>query len=174
MIRCTSEQQKLSAVTEAVTDGKKTLSGKLYLNSLPGGTMDGVFVSNYIFGPYFVKKVRSATSIPLDLHLMIEEPERKLSWFDFGPGDYVSIHYEACRHLQAALSVIRARGAKAMVALNPATPIWVLEEVLCDLDGVLVMTVNPGFAGQKMVPQSPENSQSAQVSGRARVRERRD
>lgn len=118
--------------------------------------MDGVFVSNYTFGPDFVKKVRSATSIPLDLHLMIEEPERKLSWFDFGPGDYVSVHYEACRHLQAALSAIRARGAKAMVALNPATPIWVLEEVLCDLDGVLVMTVNPGFAGQKMVPQSPE------------------
>ncbi len=116
--------------------------------------MDGVFVQNYTLGTDFVKKIKGACSIPLDLHLMIEEPERKLAWFDFGEGDYVSVHYEACRHVQAALSAIRARGAKAMIALNPATPLSVLEELLPDLDGVLIMTVNPGFSGQKLIPQT--------------------
>lgn len=116
--------------------------------------MDGTFVQNYTLGTDFVKKVKGACKIPLDLHLMIEEPERKLSWFEFGEGDYVSIHYEACKHLQAALSAIRARGAKPMLAINPATPLSVLDEVLPDLDGVLVMTVNPGFAGQKLIPQT--------------------
>ncbi len=116
--------------------------------------MDGSFVSNCTLGTDFVKKVRSAFGIPLDLHLMIEEPERKLSWFEFGEGDYVSVHYEACRHVQAALSAIRARGAKPMLALNPATPLSVLDELLPDLDGVLVMTVNPGFSGQRLIPQT--------------------
>ena len=82
---------------------------------------------------------------------MIEEPEKKLQWFEFGEGDYVSVHFEATRHLQKALAAIRARGAKAMVAINPATPISSLDSVLDDIDAVLVMTVNPGFAGQKLV-----------------------
>ena len=116
--------------------------------------MDGSFVPNYTLGTDFVKMVKAASSIPLDLHLMIEEPERKLSWFSFGEGDYVSVHYEACRHLQAVLAAIRARGARAMVALNPGTPFSLLEDVLPDLDGILVMTVNPGFAGQKLIPQT--------------------
>jgi ribulose-phosphate 3-epimerase len=116
--------------------------------------MDGSFVQNYTFGTDFVKKVKAACSIPLDLHLMIEEPEHKLSWFEFGEGDFVSVHYEACRHVQAALGAIRHRGAKAMLALNPGTPLTVLDELLPDLDGVLIMTVNPGFAGQKLIPQT--------------------
>lgn len=116
--------------------------------------MDGSFVSNYTLGTDFVKKVKGASSIPLDLHLMIEDPERKLDWFAFGEGDFVSIHWEATRHPQAALAAIRARGAKAMLALNPGTPLTVVEELLPDLDGVLVMTVNPGFAGQKLIPQT--------------------
>ena len=116
--------------------------------------MDGVFVPNYTLGTDFVKRVRAASSIPLDLHLMIEDPESKLDWFEFGEGDYVSVHVEACRHLQRALASIRARGAKAMVALNPATPLSALDEILPDVDGVLVMTVNPGFAGQKLIPQT--------------------
>ena len=82
---------------------------------------------------------------------MITDPERKLDWFTFGDGDYVSVHFEASRHLNKALGMIRQRGAKAMVAINPATPICALDSVLEDMDGVLVMTVNPGFAGQKMV-----------------------
>lgn len=113
--------------------------------------MDGSFVSNYTLGTNFVKELKSRTRVPLDIHLMIEDPEKKLQWFDFGQGDYVSVHYEASRHLHRALAAIRDRGAKAMVALNPATPICVLESVLDDIDAVLVMTVNPGFAGQALI-----------------------
>ena len=113
--------------------------------------MDGSFVPNYTLGTNFVKELKSKTSIPLDIHLMIDDPEKKLEWFAFGEGDYVSVHYEASRHLNKALAAICARGAKAMVALNPATPIYALESVLDDVDAVLVMTVNPGFAGQALV-----------------------
>ena len=113
--------------------------------------MDGSFVQNYTLGTNFVKELKEKTNIPLDIHLMIEEPEKKLEWFTFGEGDYVSVHFEATRHLQKALAAIRAKGAKAMVAINPATPISSLDSVLDDIDAVLVMTVNPGFAGQKLV-----------------------
>lgn len=113
--------------------------------------MDGSFVQNYTLGTNFVKELKSKTNIPLDIHLMIEDPEKKLQWFEFGEGDYVSVHFEATRHLQKALAAIRARGAKAMVAINPATPISSLDSVLDDIDAVLVMTVNPGFAGQQLV-----------------------
>ena len=114
--------------------------------------MDGHFVPNFTLGTDFCRILKRETHIPLDLHLMVEEPENKLDWFPFGEGDYVAIHYESTVHLQRALAQIRARGAKAMVVLNPATPIEVLEWVLPDLDGVLLMTVNPGFAGQKLIP----------------------
>ncbi len=113
--------------------------------------MDGSFVQNYTLGTNFVKELKAKTHIPLDIHLMIEEPEKKLEWFTFGEGDYVSVHFEATRHLQKALAAIRARGAKALVALNPATPLSALDSLLDDVDGVLLMTVNPGFAGQKLV-----------------------
>lgn len=113
--------------------------------------MDGSFVSNYTLGTNFVKELKCKTSIPLDIHLMIDDPEKKLDWFSFGEEDYVSVHYEASRHLNKALAAIRARGAKAMVALNPATPIYALESMLDDMDAVLLMTVNPGFAGQTLV-----------------------
>ena len=113
--------------------------------------MDGSFVPNYTLGTNFVKEMKSKTSVPLDIHLMIEDPEKKLDWFTFGEGDYVSVHYEASRHLNKSLGIIRARGAKAMVAINPATPIYALESVLDDIDAVLVMTVNPGFAGQMLI-----------------------
>lgn len=113
--------------------------------------MDGSFVQNYTLGTNFVKELKAKTHIPLDIHLMIEEPEKKLEWFTFGEGDYVSVHFEATRHLQKALAAIRAKGAKALVALNPATPLSALDSLLDDVDGVLLMTVNPGFAGQKLV-----------------------
>ena len=118
--------------------------------------MDGSFVSNFTLGTDFCKALKRETSIPLDIHLMVDRPEDKLSWFDFGEGDYVSVHYESTAHLQRALSQIKAKGAKAMVALNPATSIEAIKWVLPDTDAVLIMTVNPGFAGQKMVPQSIE------------------
>lgn len=113
--------------------------------------MDGNFVPNFTLGTDFVKKLKSATKIPMDIHFMIENPESKISWFDFGENDYVSIHYEATRHLHKTITMIKEKGAKAMVALNPATPINVLESILDDIDAVLIMTVNPGFAGQKLI-----------------------
>ena len=113
--------------------------------------MDGTFVQNYTLGTDFVKQLKEKTNLPLDIHLMVNDPERKLDWFAFGEGDYVSVHYEASQHLNKALGMIKARGAKAMVAINPATSICALESVLDDIDGVLIMTVNPGFAGQAMV-----------------------
>ena len=118
--------------------------------------MDGEFVNNYTLGTDFCKVMKKNSSIPLDIHLMIEKPENKLSWFEFGEGDYVSVHYESTRHIQRALQQIKQRGAKPMIALNPATPLEVLEWVLPDIDAVLLMTVNPGFAGQKLVPQTLE------------------
>lgn len=114
--------------------------------------MDGEFVPNYMLGTDFVRQLRRATDIPLDIHLMIREPERKLSFFELREGDLVSVHAESTFHLQRALQQVRSQGARPLVALNPATPLSALDYVLEDVDGVLLMTVNPGFAGQKMVP----------------------
>ena len=114
--------------------------------------MDGDFVPNLQLGSDYVRQLRAASDIPLDIHLMITRPEDKLDWFDPQPGEYVSVHYEATAHVQRALARIRDRGCKAMLALNPATPLCVLEHVADDCDAVLLMTVNPGFAGQTMVP----------------------
>lgn len=113
--------------------------------------MDGVYVPNYTLGTDFVKRLHAATDIPLDLHLMIDEPTAKLDWFELREGDYVSVHYESCTHIQRALNLIRERGAKPMLALNPGTPLTALEELMPYIDGVLIMTVNPGFSGQKLV-----------------------
>lgn len=114
--------------------------------------MDGVYVPNFTLGTDFIKQLKKHTKIPMDIHLMIENPESKLDWFEFGEGDYVAIHYETTKHLHKAVAAIRAKGAKPMVAINPATPISVLENILDYVDAVLVMTVNPGFAGQKLIP----------------------
>ena len=114
--------------------------------------MDGVFVPNLTLGTDYCKMRKRNTSIPLDIHLMITEPESKLSWFEFGKGDYVSVHAEATDNLSDALKAIRSRGARPMVAISPDTPVSLIEDVLSLVDGVLVMTVNPGFAGQKMIP----------------------
>ena len=114
--------------------------------------MDGSFVPNYTLGTDFIRALKKNSTLPLDIHLMIDRPEQKLDWFAFGEGDYVPIHAESTPHLQRALTAIRVRGAKPMVALNPGTPITAIEELLDVIDGVLIMTVNPGFAGQKLVP----------------------
>lgn len=118
--------------------------------------MDGHFVNNLMLGTDAIKHLRKSSRIPLDIHLMVEEPETKLAAFAIHPGEYVSVHAESTRHLQRVLAQIREYGAHPVVALNPATPLCVLEDVLPDLDGVLIMTVNPGFAGQKLVPQTLE------------------
>lgn len=114
--------------------------------------MDGHFVPNFTLGTDYCKKLKKITTVPADYHLMIENPEDKLDWFSVGKGDIVSVHYESTAHIQKALSGIRQFGARAFLAINPGTPVNVLEDLLDDIDGVLVMTVNPGFAGQKMVP----------------------
>ena len=114
--------------------------------------MDGEYVPNYALGVDFIKQLKRYTDIPVDIHLMIEDTDRKLQYIPFGEGDIVSIHYETTKHLQRAITLIKEKGAKAFVAINPATSLSVLEEVLDDIDGVLLMTVNPGFAGQKLIP----------------------
>ncbi|MBQ9080830.1 MAG: ribulose-phosphate 3-epimerase [Clostridia bacterium] len=116
--------------------------------------MDGVFVPNYTLGTDFIKKLHRACSIPLDIHLMIDRPDCKLDRFEFNEDDYVSIHYESTPHIQRTLNAVREAGARPMLALNPATPLNVVEELLPDIDAVLIMTVNPGYAGQKLIPQT--------------------
>lgn len=116
--------------------------------------MDGVFVPNLMLGTENIKHLRKCSKIPLDIHLMIDRPEDKIAWFDIQPGEYVSVHAESTNHLQRALARIRDCGAHPMAALNPATPLCMLEDVLPDVDAVLLMTVNPGYAGQKLVPQT--------------------
>ena len=116
--------------------------------------MDGEFVPNFAMGTDFISQLRKLTSIPLDIHLMVTEPERKIGWFFLQQGEYCAVHAESTLHLQKTLKEISTCGAKPFVALNPATPVDVLNYVLEDLSGVLIMTVNPGFAGQKMIPQT--------------------
>ena len=113
--------------------------------------MDGEFVSNYTLGVDFCKQLRKISSIPLDIHLMVNRPDLKLEWFDIQKDEIVSVHYESTPHVFRALQMIKSYGAKAFVALNPGTPICVIENLLPILDGVLIMTVNPGFSGQMMV-----------------------
>lgn len=113
--------------------------------------MDGCFVPNYTLGTDFIKKLKSSTDIPLDIHLMIEQPESKLEWFEFGEKDYVSIHIEATAHVNKAINIIKSKGAKSVIAINPGTPICMAGDVLDDADAILLMTVNPGFAGQSLV-----------------------
>lgn len=113
--------------------------------------MDGRYVPNLTIGPLIVEACRKATKKPLDVHLMIVEPDRWIDAFVDAGADGVTIHQEACPHLQRALAVIRAKGKRAGVSLNPSTPEETLKYVLGDLDLVLVMSVNPGFGGQKFL-----------------------
>jgi ribulose-phosphate 3-epimerase len=116
--------------------------------------MDGHFVPNLTIGPAVLKALRRATSLPLDCHLMIENADRYLDAFVEAGADWVSLHLEAMPHLQRAVAHLRSRGVRAGVALNPATPLSALEEILSQLDFVLIMSVNPGFGGQSFLPQS--------------------
>ncbi len=113
--------------------------------------MDGHFVPNITIGVPVVRSIRPITKLPLDVHLMIERPDDYIEAFAKAGADYITVHAEAATHLQRTLSHIRSIGKKAGVALNPATPESVLEYVLADIDLVLVMTVNPGFGGQKFI-----------------------
>jgi ribulose-phosphate 3-epimerase len=114
--------------------------------------MDGSFVPNISFGLPAVKAVAKYAKKPLDVHLMIVNPDQFIQTFADAGADYLTVHYEACTHLHRTIQGIKAAGMKAGVALNPHTPISVLEEVIADLDLVLIMSVNPGFGGQKFIP----------------------
>ena len=114
--------------------------------------MDGHFVPNLTVGPPVVKSLRRATRLPLDCHLMIEDPDRYIAEFAEAGADWISVHQEACRHLNRTLSFIKSYKCRAGVVLNPATPVETLSEVLDIVDYVLVMSVNPGFGAQKFIP----------------------
>jgi ribulose-phosphate 3-epimerase len=116
--------------------------------------MDGHFVPNITLGPPIVKALRKATELPLDCHLMIENPDQYIADFVAAGADWISVHQEACRHLDRTLHLIRDHGARAGAVVNPATPVDSLSEVLEIVDYVLVMSVNPGFGGQKFIPSS--------------------
>lgn len=116
--------------------------------------MDGMFVPNLTLGPPIIKALRKHSTLPFDVHLMIEQPDRYLADFRDAGADVITVHAEACPHLHRTLSEIRRLGCKAGVSLNPATPVSVIENVLDALDLVLIMSVNPGFGGQTFIPQS--------------------
>jgi ribulose-phosphate 3-epimerase len=114
--------------------------------------MDGHFVPNITIGPPVVESIRKCTRLHLNVHLMIENPERYVTEFVKAGANSVIVHYEACRHLDGTLQMIRDAGALSGIVLNPATPVEVLEDVLEVADHVLLMSVNPGFGGQKLIP----------------------
>ena len=116
--------------------------------------MDGQFVPNISFGEVVVDAIRQATHVPLNIHLMVLEPDNLLTTFMKAPTDQIIVHAEACRHLHRTFTQIKDRGHQVGVAINPGTPISAVEEVLPQLDIVLVMTVNPGFGGQSFIPET--------------------
>lgn len=116
--------------------------------------MDGHFVPNITIGAPVVASIRRATTLPLDVHLMIEYPERYISQFAQAGADIITVHVEASAHLHATIRLIRELGAKAGVSLNPPTPLAVIEEFLPHVDLVLIMSVNPGFGGQSFMPET--------------------
>ena len=116
--------------------------------------MDGHFVPNITLGPQLVRSLRKATKLPLDCHLMIENPDLYIPAFADAGADWISVHLEACRHLDRTLNLVKNHGCHAGVVINPATPVEMLSEVLEIVDYVLVMSVNPGFGAQPFIPNS--------------------
>lgn len=114
--------------------------------------MDGHFVPNITIGPLIVEALRPVTPLPLDVHLMIENPDRYIEAFVKAGADILTVHVEACVHLHRTVQAIKEKGIKAGVALNPHTPLSSVEEILPDIDLILIMSVNPGFGGQKFIP----------------------
>lgn len=118
--------------------------------------MDGHFVPNITIGPFIVEAIDKSTKLPLDVHLMIEKPESFIEAFARAGADWISVHTETCQNLQEAITQIKSQGSAAGVALNPDTSIQTVEDVLSELDYVLIMSVFPGFSGQKFIPESLE------------------
>lgn len=140
----------LAEQVQAVAEGGATV--------LHVDVMDGHFVPNITIGPPVVASVRKATSLPLDCHLMIENPDQYIPAFVDAGADWISVHQEACVHLNRTLELIHSHGVKPGVVINPATPVETLTEVLDMVHHVLVMSVNPGFGGQMFIPSSLEKA----------------
>jgi ribulose-phosphate 3-epimerase len=137
------------ALADSVAQAEEGGADLLHLD-----VMDGHFVPNISFGPLVVRAVRKVAHVPLDVHLMIEEPDRYLEAFADAGASRISVHAETLPHLHRTVHAIKALGVKAGVAINPATPVAALEDIAGDLDQVLVMSVNPGFGGQTFIPRS--------------------
>jgi len=115
--------------------------------------MDGHFVPNITIGSLIVDAIRPVTQLPLDVHLMIENPDQYIEAFAKAGADFITVHVEACRHLHRTIHLIKSFGVKAGVVLNPATPVDTIQHVIADIDMVLLMSVNPGFGGQRFIPE---------------------
>ena len=124
--------------------------------------MDGEFVPNFGLGVDYIRGLRALTKIPLDIHLMIRNPEYKLQWIGIKESDIVSVHYESTYQVQRVLDWLAPFGCKRFLAINPATPLYVLEEVLDYIDGINLLMVNPGFAGQKIVKSTLHKAEKLQ------------
>jgi ribulose-phosphate 3-epimerase len=131
--------------------------------------MDGQFVPNLSIGPPVIKAIKTVTNLPLDVHLMVEQPDNLLPDFIDAGSDNLSVHVEACRHLHRTVQSIRDAGVRASVVLNPATSLHALDEILPDVHMVLLMSVNPGFGGQRFLPSTLEKIRQL----RAQITERR-
>jgi len=121
--------------------------------------MDGVFVPNISFGFPVIERIKKSALLPLDVHLMISQPERYIERFKLAGADILTVHYEACTHLHRTLQKIRQEGMKAGVSLNPHSPVSLLEDTITEADLVLIMSVNPGFGGQKFIENSVKKIQ---------------
>ncbi|WP_337844028.1 ribulose-phosphate 3-epimerase [Thermus sp.] len=141
----------LARLAEAIREAEAAGVDWIHLD-----VMDGVFVPNLTFGPLLVEAVRRVTALPLDVHLMIVHPERYLEDFARAGADLITVHYEATPHAHRAVQKIKELGKKAGLAINPATPLEAFEPLLPELDLALLMSVNPGFGGQKYIPRSTE------------------
>ncbi len=137
-----------------IFDMKNTLEllEKAKVEALHIDIMDGSFVPNFQLGTDFIKQLRSHSNIPMDVHLMITEPDKKLGFFDIREGDLVSVHAESTPNACRAIKNIASLGARPILALNPATPICFAENLLDDIFALLIMTVNPGYSGQALIP----------------------
>src|SRR6266566_3859728 len=123
--------------------------------------MDGHFVPNFTIGPPIVKAIRKVTKLPLDVHLMMTNPEEFIPEFIEAGSNYLTVHVETCPHLHRTIQSIKEKGVKAGVTLNPATPLVSIEEILSEVDLLLIMSVNPGFGGQSFIPQALEKLKRA-------------